>query len=265
MMRALGIDVSAIQNRSSGGDAKRGVVGIDWSRVAASGIDFAIVKGSVGIPDGDEDAFAALNAEHARAAGLLVGMYHLWVVGANARKQADNIEDYERRCGGVDLPVAIDFEGPAPHEWEARGLAPERLAAECLALVYELEARKQRMPILYTYPHFWAKLPETQAKQELAQRTDLWIAGGANYLRPWTPGDRDQPPYVKHFANRWKIWQYGGGDATGGGLPVPGIAWLCDRNVFNGDAGQLREYCKLTRAIPEELPKRAATSTFARR
>ena len=64
------IDVSHYQNEAGGG----GTSAIKWARVRNAGVKFTIIKIS---DKTSKDAFAVRNVADAKAAGLLVGGYHL--------------------------------------------------------------------------------------------------------------------------------------------------------------------------------------------
>ncbi len=98
----LGIDVSAHQ----------GV--IDWQAVADAGIQFAIIRlGSRGLVEGvlKEDAYAQVNLQQARQAGIQVGAYFF--------SQAISVEEAKKEAElalaildgfALDLPLVYDWE-----------------------------------------------------------------------------------------------------------------------------------------------------------
>ena len=100
-----GVDVSAYQ-----GD-------IDWKKVKASGIDFAMIRlGYRGYESGKlvEDTKAKQNLENAKAAGLRIGAY--FFSQALSIKEADQEIDYMLKILGdtaLDMPIVLDWEIPA--------------------------------------------------------------------------------------------------------------------------------------------------------
>lgn len=93
---SYGIDVSHYQGS------------IDWSKVAADGIDFAYIK-STEAGDWVDETFAT-NWEGARAAGLDVGAYHFFTF---CRTGADQAANFLRIVpDDADLPPAVDLEFP---------------------------------------------------------------------------------------------------------------------------------------------------------
>lgn len=97
-----GIDISSYQNS------------INWSKVAASGLDFAIIRAaSTNNADVNymEDRYFSLNYTKARAAGLKVGAY-IYTSAYNKSEMKYNIDCLLRTLDGrsLDMPVYIDVE-----------------------------------------------------------------------------------------------------------------------------------------------------------
>jgi len=100
-----GVDVSAFQGK------------IDWKKVKASGIDFAIIRlGYRGYESGKlvEDEYAKANLKGAAEAGLRVGAYFF--------SQALNIKETDQEIqfmlgilgdAKLDMPIVLDWEIPA--------------------------------------------------------------------------------------------------------------------------------------------------------
>ena len=107
-----GVDVSAYQ-----GD-------IDWEKVKASGIDFAIIRlGYRGYESGKlvEDAYARKNLEGAAAAGLKVGAY--FFSQALSTKEADEELEFMLDILGeqyLSMPLVLDWEIPTSTARTAR-------------------------------------------------------------------------------------------------------------------------------------------------
>ena len=107
-----GVDVSAYQ-----GD-------IDWEKVKASGIDFAIIRlGYRGYESGKlvEDAYAKKNLEGAAAAGLKVGAY--FFSQALNTKEADEELEFMMEILGeqyLAMPLVLDWEIPTSSARSAR-------------------------------------------------------------------------------------------------------------------------------------------------
>ncbi len=171
-----GIDVSRYQGA------------INWERVKASGVDFVILRSSIG--DGSdyisgEDIRFAKNAVDAKEAGLMVGAYHyLWAeTVADARKEArffiKTISPHK-----LDFPAVLDFEEPSQQE----NLTTAERTAIAKAFMEEVE-KAGYYPMLYTNKNWAVNYLDMD---ELAEY-DLWVA-------EW----QSSPTYGGDYG----IWQY---------------------------------------------------------
>ncbi len=192
-----GVDVSSYQ-----GD-------IDWKKVKASGIDFAIIRlGYRGYESGKlvEDPKARQNLEGAAAAGLRVGAY--FFSQALNKKEADEellfmldiLEDYY-----LDMPLVLDWEIPTANarsaKMDARTLTDIQLhfCAKARELGYD--------PMVYFN---WHQSEHLYYLHEL-EEYPFWLALYQDRMTyPW----------------RVEMWQY-----TNSGK-VPGIAGPVDINVY---------------------------------
>ena len=94
-----GIDVSKWQGK------------IDWQRVEASGIEFAIIRAGYGNSANQKDSFFERNYLGAKTAGLHVGAY--WYSYANSFREATlEAKAFQRVIAGkqFDMPVYFDME-----------------------------------------------------------------------------------------------------------------------------------------------------------
>lgn len=100
-MTYKGIDVSKYQRH------------IDWSKVDASGIDFALIRIGMGNDENQVDPFFAQNITQALAHGLKVGGYYFGYATSDtdARKEADVCNQLLQPYKGKLLyPIAYDYE-----------------------------------------------------------------------------------------------------------------------------------------------------------
>lgn len=100
-----GIDVSAFQGK------------IDWKKVKASGIDFAIIRlGYRGYESGKlvEDEYAKANLKGAREAGVKIGAY-FFSQALNINETDEEIRYMLKILGNtkLDMPIVLDWEIPA--------------------------------------------------------------------------------------------------------------------------------------------------------
>ena len=100
-----GVDVSAFQGK------------IDWKKVKASGIDFAMIRlGYRGYESGKlvEDEYAKANLKGAKEAGLKVGAY-FFSQALNINETDEEIRYMLKILGDttLDMPIVLDWEIPA--------------------------------------------------------------------------------------------------------------------------------------------------------
>lgn len=173
---------------------------IDWTEVAASGVQFAFVKVSDGLHF--RDPLGASNLSGARLAGVRVGAYHYLRLGDGAEQADAFLAAYARAPN--DLPPVLDLED------DVLASAAPRIA---LAWLRKVEERIGVRPIVYTFPGFarWiAKAPELAAYP-------LWIAH-------WGVAS----PIVPAPWKAWTIWQHSRKGR------VPGIRGDVDLNRARG-------------------------------
>ena len=192
-----GVDVSAYQ----------GV--IDWEQVAASGIEFAIIRlGYRGYESGKlvEDKYALDNLDGAAAAGLKVGAYFFSQALSNEEVDAE-IEFMLELLGDrqLDMPVVLDWEIPAANARTARMDA--RTLTNMQLHFCKIMEQKGYRPMVYFN---WHQAENLYYLHEL-EEFPFWLA-----------------LYQDRMTFPWKVemWQY---TASG---KVPGIAGDVDINVY---------------------------------
>lgn len=192
-----GVDVSAYQ----------GV--IDWEKVKASGIDFAIIRlGYRGYESGKlvEDKYAVDNLQGARDAGLKVGAY--FFSQALNKKEVDQEIDFMLEILGekyLDMPIVLDWEIPASNA-RTRNMDARTLTDLQLHFCQKMEARGYQ-PMIYFNWH---------------QSENLYYLSELEEYGFWLALYQDRMTYP------WKVemWQY---SQTG---RVPGISGDVDLNVY---------------------------------
>lgn len=240
----LGVDVYAGYGR------------IDWARANTAGVRFALLKCTQG-NDGKDPRFDE-NARGCRDAGIAAGPYLFGYPlptdpkhpGRGPEEQAGRLYVDAKGLGTQqgDLPPVLDIEWP-PHferdkgtskisdRWTQWAVSADSIATWTLACLDHLERLFKRVPIVYTYPNFWASLGEA-GKNPAFAKYPLWIA---NYTHPneWLPPDGAKPIVPAPWTD-WTLWQF---SADGSGIRIPGIpACPLDRNTVRGGAtlGALR-------------------------
>lgn len=264
--RILGLDISRWQSGSQP---------IDFTRMAATGVSFAFIKGSDGMAS--EDALAVPHvtswAPSAKAAGILVGYYHRArlpvtsdsnAIIADAEAQAAQAAARLASLGGYDgrtLPYVLDMETVDV------AISKELVTLWTFTWLDAMQAATGRAPIMYSYRNFLANRystdPDTVAK---FRNYHLWLAQPGNPADPAVQvgqGLNGAPCYVTPWKQSdcsylWTIWQYtASGDRETYGIPwqpssgdCPSDVTLCyagkgsgrghlDLNVFNGSATDL--------------------------
>ncbi len=193
-----GVDVSGFQ-----GD-------IDWNRVKADGIDFAIVRvGGRFMQSGNlyDDSYFERNVEGALAAGLKVGVY-FFSQAITAEEGLEEAEYVLSRIEGYDIsmPVVIDWEHLDGSDSRVYGVEPAEVTAAVRAFCDRvLESGYEPMVYINSYCGY--------VKLDLRQLTDVGL---------WFAQYTAQPVFRYHF----DMWQY-----TDQGQ-VDGIAGTVDRNLY---------------------------------
>lgn len=194
-----GIDVSHWQNT------------INWTKVAAAGKKFAIIKATESTDY--VDPLYATNHAGAKAAGLWTGAYHFARPSTNANDAVLEADHFAAvmNVGAGDLIPALDLEASG-------GLSVAALQAWVMTFVGEVTAKVGVRPMIYTSPAFWKKyMGDTQALADAGYKT-LWIAHWG-VTSPTVPAN--------NWGGRgWTFWQY-----TSDGR-VPGISGRVDMNRY---------------------------------
>lgn len=161
-----GIDVSSYQGA------------INWTKVAADGYTFAIIRCGSGYGGGYTDPSYAVNAKGARAAGLTVGTYYFaYAHQASPVKEAERVLALVQPKPG-DLVPALDVE-------VADGLDAAHLIAWSLAWLAVIDSHIGTKAMLYTYPSF---LTGTLAGGRAFADRPLWYASRNNIWPAVPPG-----------------------------------------------------------------------------
>ncbi|MEK6277627.1 MAG: glycoside hydrolase family 25 protein [Actinomycetota bacterium] len=212
---ALGAAVSATPRGSaaaSGGavgiDVSRFNGGIGWTRVAASGVEFAFVAASRG--SGDDctvkprrcgaDPMYERNSERASATGIRVGAYHRGFANGDGRAEVRQDARAEAdlfisRVGGLrrgDLLPVLDVETPFG------GLDPGELRLWVGTWLDRVRDRLGRRPIVYTNITSWRATEDT--RQFAREGHHLWVAH-------WQVSEPSVP--AGNWNGRgWAVWQF---------------------------------------------------------
>jgi len=267
--RILGLDISRWQHITD--------QTIDFQRMADAGISFVIIKASDGYGPEDQIArkYVLSGARRAKAAGLLVGYYHMISVPtgnasntliASANRQAFLVNQRLKQLGGYDvrtLPFTIDVEGINS------SISQKSLELWTRTLVTAVAKKTGRTPMLYSYRSLLAsrygKSPDNVA---FLRTMHLWLAQPGNPADPTvrvgqfrqTDGSCFHTAWATTKCRTvWTLWQYTSlGNRDTYGIPwspqrgshcpsqakycVPGIGTgphHLDMDVFNGTSKDL--------------------------
>lgn len=159
-----GIDVSSHQGL------------IDWAKVKAAGIKFAIIRAGYGKYESQVDSRFEQNAFGALSAGLHVGVY--WFSYATtpneAREEAklcaSTIEKYK---GKFDFPVYFDYEYDSEEYSKKQGVTPTQELRESLAEAFceEIQAQGWRAGV-YTNKDYL----RNRWRLEALNKYEIWLA-----------------------------------------------------------------------------------------
>lgn len=189
---------------------------IDWAKVKAAGIDFALFKATEHTMFFD-DQFAA-NWKNTKANGIIRGAYHFFRPSFDPLQQA---EWFVYRAGipeDGDLPPVLDLE-------ETDSLAPADVAAGALKFLGRVELLTGRVPMIYTSNRVFNTV---LGGPPGFGRYPLWVANwGVQCPNIPDPTWKD-----------WTLWQYTASGTVNG---ITGQGRI-DRDVFNGSLADLRRF-----------------------
>lgn len=187
----VGVDVSAHQGE------------IDWTRVAAAGVEFAMIRaGYRGYTEGGiyQDEFFVRNVSGALEAGLKVGVYFFSqaVTEREAEEEARQVLEWIAPYD-VQWPVVFDWERQSSETSRTRDTDGETVTA-CAAAFCTVIADGGYVPMVYFSPS------KGYSVLELAALTD-WPFWLAHYTDDWA---------ASSFRYHFDLWQYTSSGAVDG-------------------------------------------------
>jgi GH25 family lysozyme M1 (1,4-beta-N-acetylmuramidase) len=186
---------------------------IDWTSVAASGVQFVIAKATEG-RTWDDPMYVTYKAG-AAAEGIPFTAYHFARpddTAGDAVKEADHFVDVAQLGPGNLIP-ALDIE-------RTGGLTQAQLTQWILDWLNEVTLRLGVRPMVYTSPNGWVNRTGDTTAIADAGYTVLWIANW-NVASPTVPANDWE-------GNGWTFWQYT--DCAS----VPGIIGCVDADWHAG-------------------------------
>lgn len=205
-----GIDVSAYQGN------------IDWRKVKAAGIEYAIIRAGYGKTIKQKDDYFDANVKGAKAAGIKIGAY--WFGYAvdveTAKKEADVFAEVIR---GIDfeLPVFYDYEYDSFRYAKDKGVTLSKTLASDIVIAF-LDRLKSKG---YTVGNYVNPDLIVNSFDSRINKYDTWMAHYTEYI-----GSDDISKKYEYKGFNIIGWQY-----TSKGS-VDGINGNVDMNVFYIDA-----------------------------
>ena len=202
---------------------------IDWSKVAASGVSFAIAKASEGTSV--VDPTYAENVAGASAAGIRIGAYHFAQPSTKvgeAAAEADHFVKIARNAAGDVLP-ALDIE-------HMNGLTTSQLQTWVAEWLSRVNARLGVRPMIYTSPGFWRGAMGDTSWFADHGYTVLWVAHWG-VRSPTVPAN-------DWGGHGWTYWQWT--DCW----HVQGISGCVDGDRYNGTDLVGGEIARLSVSVP---------------
>lgn len=202
---------------------------IDWAQVAASGVDFAMVRVGYRMNESREiiaDSNARYNMQEAQKNGIKLGAYFFStaVNEEEAKAEADWTADYISQYQ-ITYPVAFDCEGFEREESAQYGLSAAQrtdIAAAFLNRIYE----RGYTPMFYSSMHEMTGDAKWETSR-IEKNYRIWVS-----QYPSTPYPQTEK---SAYGGVHAMWQY-----TNRGT-VPGISQPVDVNIayfgYEGEAG----------------------------
>ncbi len=207
------------ENVSVGIDVARYQGVIDWQQVAASGVQFAMIRVGYRTQSGGEiceDSTAKYNMQEATKNGIKIGAYFFStaVNEAEAKEEADWTADYISQYQ-ITYPVAYNCEGYSSESSRQFGLDKAARSDAALAFLGRISERG------YT-PMFYAAKNEMEGDRDwdvsaISAKYKIWVSQYPQAPFPQT----EESSYSRSHA----MWQY-----TNRGI-IPGIPKSVDMNV----------------------------------
>ena len=206
-----GIDVSAYQGE------------IDWSRVAASGVRFAMMRaGYRGYGWGaiQKDPYFDANMRGALANGIEVGVYFFSqaLTPAEAEEEAYLVLDWIRGYD-VTYPIVFDWEEQDYNDSRTQGCDGNTVTACALAFCKVIEDAGY-LPMTYGSPK---KVYEGNLKLEYLQNYPFWLANYTDGVTPTT---------FRYHYNMWQYTSHGHVDGIDGRVDL-NICFVTDWSAWN--------------------------------
>lgn len=187
---------------------------IDWDKVKASGVVFAIIKSSEGL---DRDLQFQTNWEEAKRVGIIRGAYHFFHPSIDPVSQAEFFTSIVEPLDNGDLPLSLDWE-------TTDGLSAFANNSAAKSFLETIQDASKKTPMIYCSVDW---IPDLGADPAFAAYAP-WIAD-YNFMPPRIP-----EPWTKPI----QFVQYTG-SGTSPGMQSPGNS---DLDLFLGSLEELKTF-----------------------
>ncbi|HEY5268262.1 MAG TPA: glycoside hydrolase family 25 protein [Candidatus Saccharimonadales bacterium] len=189
-----GIDISSMQGT------------INWESVAASGVEFCIIRCGVG--NNGIDSMYTTNIAGAQSVGIKVMAYHfVFPLPTTAAEPTRDpkIQAQMHATAANGVLAACDLEWPVQGDWAKWGCSAPQIVEWVTEYLQAYERITGIKPIVYTFPNFaqCINLPAS-----FAATYQLWIASYEN------------SPYIPSPWNDYVLWQNSGSGKLPNGVTV---------------------------------------------
>jgi len=185
---------------------------IDWSAVAADGIDFAFIRVSDGLHY--QDSYFHENWSEAKAHGVVRGVYQFFRSDEDPTAQAQLLLDEMGPLEPGDLPPVCDVE-------TADGQSAATIVDRVQTWLDVVEGALGVKPLIYTSPGVWGSIVQSGAFADYP----LWVAHWGASCPTMPTGWSD-----------WVVWQ------TSDNGSVAGVSGGVDTDKFNGGMAALQAF-----------------------
>jgi lysozyme len=225
---------------------------VDWALLTEQKVAFAYLKATQGVDYYDRSFEPNLDGIRALPSDkkIDVGAFHFLSADGSGEDQAKNFLDVVgSKLGKDDLTPSLDV------EWDVRtdasghlildpdgrpkdfwkGTDGSVILARVLAWLKAVQAKTNKVPIVYTNPTWWEeRIGKAGTIEQSLSQYRVWISDLSS------KGLKVEQPYT--YDGRWHLWQFTfTATADEGGLPT---AHTVDADVFNGDASSFANALK---------------------
>jgi lysozyme len=210
----IGCDISAWNDNPDSPE------GINFKRMKSMGLDFVILRCSIG---GYEDSRYKVNIAKAKDAGLITGTFHYLTWRDNLQSQLNLIINLQKQYPS-DIPIVIDVE-------ERSGCPSQITAGKAIkSLLDSLREELGVIPGVYTNVDSWMRMGYIN---EDVLTYWLWVANW-NVKTPRIP-----KPWQK-----WQFWQY---TISSYGYMFGVQSRSIDMDTYNGSVDDLKAWIETVR------------------